>query len=117
MSANFENIREVIYSNSEMAILDFMADHNQSFRTFIRHQVAAFYVGRDFHMVVYINSDAEPFRFHQFTVHDYKNSKEALYRLIYALEAEVQEMRYPVLYRMAKDKVVHAVHAMVKPIR
>lgn len=117
MSAHFTNIKGVHYSNEEMQILDFMADENQSFRTFIRHQVAGFYVKGDFHLIVYIHNEFEEARFHQFTVPDYKSHREALYRLIYALEAEVQEMKYPVLYRMAKDKVVHVIHSMVKPIR
>lgn len=117
MSANFTNINGVAYSNDEMAILDFMADHNQSFRTFVRHQVAGFYTGADFHLIIYIHNEYEEIRFQRFTVQEYKNNKTALYNLIYALEAELQQMKYPVLYSMAKDKVVHVVHAMVKPIR
>lgn len=117
MSQHFTGIRGVQYSNDEMQILDFMADENQSFRTYVRHQVAGFYVKGSFHLVVYIHNKFEEARFHQFTVSDYKNNREALYRLIYALEAEVQEMKYPVLFRMAKDKVVHVIHSMVKPIR
>lgn len=117
MSAHFENINGVSYVRDEMQILDFMADENQSFRTYIRHQVAGFYVKGDFHLIIYIHNESEETRFHHFTIADYKNNREALYRLVYALEAEVQEMKYPILYRMAKDKVIHVIHSMVKPIR
>lgn len=117
MSSHFINLNGVKYSNEEMQILDFMADENQSFRTFIKHQVEGFYVKGDFHLVVHIHNEFEEARFHQFTVADYKNNREALYRLIYALEAEVQEMKYPSLYRTAKDKVMQVVHSITKPIR
>lgn len=117
MSAHFININGVHYSNDEMQILDFMADENQSFRTFVRHQVSGFYVKGNFHLVVYIHNEFEEARFQQFTVADYKNNREALYRLLYALEAEGQEMKYPTLYRTAKDKVAHVIHSMVKPVR
>jgi hypothetical protein len=117
MSQHFINVKGIDYSNEEMQILDFMADESQSFRTYVRHQVAGFYVKGNFYLVVYIHNKFEEARFHRFTVPDYKNNREALYRLIYALEAEVQEMKYPTLYRMAKDKVVHVIHSMTKPIR
>ncbi len=116
MSAHFINLNNVYYSNDEIQILDFMADEDHSFRKFSSNQVSGFYVKGDFHLVVYINNAFEEARFHQFTVADYKNNRETLYRLIYALEAEVQEMKYPALYRKAKDNVMQVIHSITKPL-
>lgn len=93
----------------ETDIIDCLTDHNEMPRDFEENQVRSFFVGKDFHLVLYFSHEQDR-GFQMFVVHDFSIHMDELRILRDLLAQLIQQGQNVAMMKKAHYRVDHILH-------
>lgn len=93
----------------ETDIIDCLTDHNEMPRDFEENQVRSFFVGKDFHLVLYF-AHVQDRGFQMFIVHDFSIHVDELYMLRELFTQLIQQGQNVAMMKKAHYRVDHILH-------
>ncbi|UTA70167.1 hypothetical protein [Emticicia sp. 21SJ11W-3] len=90
----------------EVAIIDCLVDNGEMFRKFDTDKTAAFLVGEDFHLVLYLADSAAENRFVMYIVDDFSVNEECMAYVLKYLEEQIQQNHRVYTMKQARNKVL-----------
>lgn len=102
-------------TRNEIEIIDFLADHNEMPRDFDENQVRSFFVGKDFHLVLYFPQEHDR-GFQMFVVRDFSINVDELFILRDLFRQLIQQGQNVPMMKKAHYRVDHMIH-MAKTFR
>ena len=92
--------------SDDVAIIDYLVDNNEMFKTFDTNKTTTFLVGEDFHLVFYFSDSKLENKFVMYIVDDFSVNEECMGFLLQHLEEQIQQNHEVFIMKHARSKVL-----------
>ena len=92
--------------SDDVAIIDYLVDNNEMFKTFDTNKTTTFLVGEDFHLVFYFADSKLENKFVMYIVDDFSVNEECMGFLLQHLEEQIQQNHEVFIMKHARSKVL-----------
>jgi type III secretory pathway component EscV len=100
---------------NEVDIIDFLVDNNAMIKDFSKSQLSWFFVGENFHIVLYLTEGEKP-KFERYIVERFSENMNDMISLWNHFDRHIQESQETRIMKLAKNKV-HDLIAMSETFR